>query len=170
MLELEFRPIDLVEHARLCVAFRRDTYACGFGERAEPRFVAENGPNGEQYLAWLRQRLEGFPEGHVHAWHDGRIVGQLEMIAQQKNAPDCGYVNLFYLVPEARGAGFGDGLHDYAVALATLYGSQRLRLSVSPSNARALRYYAKHGWRPLAQSAGLEDLTLWELALGSRQH
>lgn len=165
MLELEFRPIDLAERAELCVAFRRDTYVCGFGAAAGQRFTSENGANGEQYLSWLTQRLEGFPEGHVHAWHDGRVVGQLEMIAQQKNAPSCGYVNLFYLVPEARGSGFGAQLNDYAVALATLYGSDRLRLSVSPSNARALRFYAKHGWRSLGPSSGFDHLELWELAL-----
>lgn len=167
MVELELRPIDLERTAALCVAFRRDTYACGFGERAEARFDEENGPNGEQYLSWLAQRLEGFPEGHVHAWHDGRIVGQIEMIAQQKNAPTCGYVNLFYLVPEARGSGLGTQLHDYAVALATLYGSDRMRLSVSPTNARAMRFYEKHGWRSLGPSPGLDHLELWEIELGS---
>lgn len=151
----------------MCVAFRRDTYACGFGASGQQRFESENGPSGEQYLSWLTQRLAGFPEGHVHAWHDGRIVGQLEMIAQQKNAPRCGYVNLFYLVPEARSSGLAAPLHDYAVALATLYGADKLQLSVSPSNERALRYYAKHGWRSLGPSPNFEHLLLYELLLSS---
>ena len=167
MLALQLEPIDLSKHSARCVAFRRDTYLCGFGAQAEARFAQDNGPNGELYLPWLAGRLAGFPEGHVHAWYEGRIVGQLEMIAQQRDEPACGYVNLFYLVPEARGAGLGEPLHDYAVALALAYGAEKLRLSVSPSNTRALRYYAKHGWRSLGPSPGSEHLHLCELSLRS---
>lgn len=55
-----------------------------------------------------------------------------------RNDSPVGYVNLFYLIPAFRGSGLGDSLHAYAVATFAELGINRLTLSVSPLNARAL--------------------------------
>lgn len=74
---LEFRAIDLDRHASLCVAFRRESFVTSFGD--ESRFVEQCGADGARYLAWLRRRIIEHPDGHVHVWRDGALVGQVEM-------------------------------------------------------------------------------------------
>jgi len=102
--------------------------------------------------------------GHQHVWRNGTIVGQLEMIVM--NTPKrLGYVNLFYLVPEMRGPGLGDALHQHAVSLFRGMGVDCMRLSVSPSNGRALRYYRKHGWKDLGPRPDAPHVNLMELSL-----
>jgi ribosomal protein S18 acetylase RimI-like enzyme len=142
--ELRFRTIDLERHAELCIAFRRDSYVCSFGD--DRRFEEENGPGGDGYLSWLRERIATYPVGHVHLWQGDTIAGQIEMSIREAGSA---YVNLFYLAPAARGTGLGDALHAYAVELLLRERVETAHLSVSPSNARALRYYTKHGWRDL---------------------
>jgi ribosomal protein S18 acetylase RimI-like enzyme len=138
---LRFTAIDLSRNADVAVAFRRDSYLCSFG--SDDAFGIE-----DDYLGWLRDRVARQPLGHVHVWDGPKLIGQLEMLIQT-TTPVRGYVNLFYLVPEARGLGFGKDLHSYFVQFMRAGGACLARLSVSPSNARALTYYVKHGWRDL---------------------
>jgi ribosomal protein S18 acetylase RimI-like enzyme len=139
---IRFEPIDLARHGETCVRFRRDSYYCSFGA-GEAFDAARGGAAG--YIERLRERLVRLPEGIVHVWRGDTIIGQIE--AQIAAGGIAGYVNLFYLVPEERGSGAGDALHDYVVSLFSRLDVPSIRLSVSPGNARALKYYAKHGWR-----------------------
>lgn len=136
---LAFRTIELHRHARTAVAFRRDSYVCSFGSD-------EGFGEDAVYLEWLRERIAKYPAGHVHVWHGNMIVGQIEMLVRSV-APEQGYINLFYLVAEARGRGLGDVLHAYAVDFMKDHGASRIYLSVSARNTRAVAYYRKHGWQ-----------------------
>ena len=164
---LAFKPIDLDAHASVCVAFRRDTFICSFGT---DRFDDEAGPDGAYYLGQLRQRTTKFPDGYVHLWDGDRIVGQMEM--QIREEPRIGYANLFYLIDAMRSAGVGAQLQDYAIRFFQRHGVSAARLSVSPTNARALAFYRKHGWRDLGPRPGREFVNLMEcdvpLASGDR--
>lgn len=156
---LRFATIDLAAHASICVAFRRDSFVCSFG--SDERFVANAGPDGAGYVERLRQHIADFPDGYVHVWQGGAIIGQLEM--RIKDEPrHHGYVNLFYLVEAQRAAGHGDALHDYALAFMCKHGVDSMQLSVSPTNARALAYYRKHAWRDLGLRPGRDDVHLLE--------
>jgi hypothetical protein len=73
---LVFKPIDFDGHGHVCIAFRRDTFISSFGWDG---FFAKVGDRGENYLKRLRAHSTRFPDGNVHAWDDGEIVGQLEM-------------------------------------------------------------------------------------------
>ena len=154
---LIFKPIDLDAHASVCVAFRRDSFLCSFGKDG---FFNEAGPDGVHYIERLRLRTTRFPGGYVHAWHGARIVGQMEM--QILEEPRRGYVNLFYLVEEMRGVGVSGELQDYAMDFMRRHGVQIAQLSVSPTNARALAFYHKHGWRDLGLRPGRDDVNLME--------
>ena len=141
--------------------FRRDSYVCSFGD--DVRFNAENGADGGDYLAWLRGRIEAFPEGVVHVWRGDRIIGQMEM--RLRGSPAIGHVNLFYLIPEERGRGVGDALQRYAEEVFRRAGVRVVQLSVVPGNVRAVRFYARHGWvdlgpRPDDSAVRLMQLTL----------
>ena len=160
---LVFKPIDLDAHASVCVAFRRDSYLCSFGEDG---FFNEAGPNGVQYIEHLRLRIPRFPDGYVHTWYGDKIVGQMEM--QILEEPRRGYVNLFYLVEEMRGAGVSGELQGYAMDFMRLHGVQIAQLSVSPTNARALAFYRKHGWRDLGLRPGRDNVHLMECEVPTR--
>ena len=160
--QLTFRTIDLTRDAERCIAFSRDAQICSFGN--DRRFVAENGADGHGYLRWLAGRVAQFPQGHVHAFRGDQLVGQVEMIVPAAYAPASGYVNLFYLVSEARGLGLGSVLHEHALAVAREHGARVLRLSVSAGNLPAWRFYQRHGWRDLGLDAE-RGVHLFELAL-----
>jgi ribosomal protein S18 acetylase RimI-like enzyme len=77
-------------------------------------------------------------------------------------------VNLFYLVEEMRGAGFGSELQDYAMDFMRRHGVQTAQLSVSPTNARALAFYRKHGWKNLGLRPGRDNVNLMECDVPAR--
>lgn len=156
-IRLVFKPIDLDAHASMCVAFRRDSFVCSFGVDS---FLDEAGPEGVHYIERLRLRTARFRDGYIHVWHGDEIVGQMEM--QILEEPRRGYVNLFYLVEDMRGAGFGRELHDYAMDFMRRNGVRLAQLSVSPTNARALAFCRKHGWRDLGLRPGRDNVNLME--------
>jgi ribosomal protein S18 acetylase RimI-like enzyme len=160
---LIFSPIDLDRHAQICVAFRRDSYICSFGI---DNYLAEAGPNGVHYIERLRMRTKKFPDGYVHVWQHGNIVGQMEM--QILDEPRRGYVNLFYLIEELRGAGVSWELQEYAMEFMRRHQVQLAQLSVSPTNARAVAFYRKHGWRDLGLRPGRDNVHLMERDVFSR--
>ncbi len=164
---LVIKPINLDAHAAVCIAFRRDSYRCSFGEDG---FLDEADPKGAGYIEQLRLRAARFPGGYVHVWQGDKIVGQMEM--QILEEPRRGYVNLFYLVEEMRGAGVSAELQDYAMDFMRRHGVQTAQLSVSPTNARALGFYRKHGWRDLGLRPGRDNVHLMECdvpgSVGSR--
>ena len=155
--QLVFKPIDLVVHAAVCVAFRRDSFLCSFGEDG---FFEEAGPDGVHYIERLHLRTTKFPDGYVHAWLGDQIVGQIEM--QILEEPRRGYVNLFYLIEEMRGKGLSGELQEYALDFMRRHGVRTAQLSVSPSNTRALAFYHKHGWRDLGLRPGRDNVHLME--------
>ena len=145
---LKFKPINIEQHQDLCVQFRVDSFVCSFGSAV--RFYEEDGSGADGYLQWLRQRIAEIPNSCVHVWQGEQIIGQIEMRRWKRN-PKIGYVNLFYLIPEFRGRGFGQQLDQHAANFFSQLGCQSARLSVSPTNLVAMRFYLKQGWVDLGQ-------------------
>jgi len=154
---LVLKPIDFEVHGHVCIAFRRDTFISGFGWDG---FFAKEGDRGENYLKRLRAHSSRFPDGNVHAWDNGEIVGQLEM--RVLDDPRRGHVSLFYLAEQLRGSGAGDDLQRYAMRFMRSQGVGTAQLNVSPTNARALTYYRKHGWRDCGLPPGRDDVHMME--------
>ncbi len=161
---LVFRAIDLDRHARLCVEFRADSYVCGDGDAR--RFWATAGPDGAHYLARLAKYMEALPGSCVHAWLDGEVIGQVEMMGDPSDAT-AGKVNLFYLGPAHRGQGLGAQLEAYALRLLRDGGFTRAWLRVSPGNPRALRFYEKQGWLSAGPDADHPDMLVMRKPLRS---
>jgi len=148
----------------VCVAFRRETFLVSFGWDG---FFAKEGPAGEHYLERLREHSSRFPEGNVHVWMGGEIIGQLEMRVLED--PRRGHVSLFYLVEHARGSGAGDELQRYATRFMRSQGVATLQLNVSPTNARALSYYRKHGWKDCGLRRDRDDVHMMEYVVAASE-
>lgn len=85
------------------------------------------------------------PNSVVHIWQNQEIVGQIES-SIKKNNPQCGYVNLYYLIPEKRGQGLGAALDEYATWRLAKLGCTRIELMVDCSNKPGIKFYLKQGW------------------------
>jgi len=142
---------------QVCVRFRLDAFICSFDQDG---LYEQAGPNGIVYLEKLRQRQAKFPDGYVHVWQGGKIIGQMEM--QIVEEPPIGYVNLFYLVPEMRSSVVAHALHAYAMAFCAGQHVQPARLSVSPTNQRAISFYQIHGWCDMGPRPEKEEVNLME--------
>jgi GNAT superfamily N-acetyltransferase len=90
-------------------------------------------------------------------------------------AVDGEWLEAMYVLPAAWGRGLADELHAAAVDQLRAHGAMRARLWVLELNARARRFYERHGWRPDGTSRVVEfaphpiDLG-YALDLGSTDH
>lgn len=157
MAELRFSTIDVDAHRELSREFERDTHMQSFGN-------LERMIEPEEFIqAWLRGLIDKDPLSCVHAWLGDRIVGELRMTLQR--AAGEGYLFFVYLVPDQRGSGLADQLHTYAIDYFRARQVRRVMLSASPNNARALAFYARHGWRDLGPRPDAPHVNLHELLL-----
>jgi RimJ/RimL family protein N-acetyltransferase len=154
---MTFLPIDFARHAELCVRFCEDSWVCSFGDAT--RFRETLG--AERYLQWLAERLAQLPASCVHGWENDRIVAQIEL-GKYRADPSIGYVTRFYLVPEMRNQGLGAELDEYARQFFAQMGFSRARLSVSPTNLQAWRFYAKSGWVDVGPRQEMPEVHLLE--------
>ena len=159
---LRFATIDLGRHAEVCLAFRRDMYACAFG--TEAGLEEEMGPGGTTYLSQLARRIEQLPEGNAHLWHEEAIVAQTEMSLLDEEA-GVGYVHLFYVAEGHRGRGLGRVLHQHAAAVFTARGMRLMRLSVGARNEAAIAFYRAAGWRRVGEREHREPMDVMEYRL-----
>lgn len=160
VLMLQFLPIDFAKHSQLAIAFREDSYVASFGDAK--LFHEDDGLGAQKYLAWLKNKAQADPGSVVHVWRGNQIIGQMEL-GRFKDDHSRGYVNLFYLKPEFRGAGYSRELHWYMVDYMKKKGFDKVMLSVSPTNVRAIRYYEKNGWKDLGRRPGRNEVHLMEL-------
>jgi GNAT superfamily N-acetyltransferase len=107
--------------------------------------------------------MRELPGSCVHAWQGGSLVGQIELKGRREDASE-GYVNLDYLVPEARGTGVAPELDRYAITWFSALGLSRAALGVSPRNVRAVAFYLKQGWRDVGLHPRHPDVRLMRKA------
>lgn len=149
MSNLIFKNINFEHDSGICIKFREDSTFTSFGV-TEP-FHEHDGKGSQRYLDWLKKRIGSDYKG-IHIWYEDQIIGQLEL-GRRKKEDSFGYVNLYYLIPEMRGKGLSDQLDEFVVTYLKQLGFTKARLSVSPTNLRAVRFYKRNGWKDL----GLRD-------------
>jgi len=140
---------------------RADSFFTSFG--TDEKFWSEF-PDGSGYIEWLKSKLEKFPASIVCLYLEDTLIGQLEF-GRYKPQPDCGYVNLFYLIPEFRSKGAGALLNLYTECHFAEDSVQKLLLSVSPKNSTAIRFYSKHGWKDLGPRPNAPEGYLMEKSI-----
>lgn len=144
---VKFLPVDLTANFEKCLEFIRDAFVCSYGSL--DKLDELGGPAG--YRSGLQRALATFPETTAHVWRGEELVGQVELSIRHDLA--VGFVNLFYLIPAVRGSGIGRKLHEYSCDVFRQHGLLTARLSVAPSNRRALKFYSKNGWRNVGPRA-----------------
>jgi ribosomal protein S18 acetylase RimI-like enzyme len=147
---LSYRTIDPDADADFAIRAYLDACRASYGN--EESFLGR-----PRHLEWLRSRVEEFPDGHLLALLDGRPVGQMEL--QVPYGLPEGYVNLYYVIPELRGCGFGRRMHDHAVLYFRSWDATRVELHVSDSNERAMGFYRSLGYRAVRREG-----RLWRMA------
>lgn len=157
--KLTFKPIDLAKTLDLVIRFRADSFVVSFGDA--DRFYEADGKGDERYLGWLQEKIAKDHNSVVHVLDGDTIIGQIEM-ARLRDDQTVGYVNLYYLRPERRGEGLGAQLDEHAGAYFRSIGLRRARLSVSPANKRAVRFYEKMGWVDLGPRPGHPEVHYME--------
>lgn len=135
---MEFETIDLTKHRDMVIRFRKDSFQVSFGTTSD--FGKE-----DVYLNWLETKIKAFPKGFVMVKEDEKYIGQVELSIREYKGKDIGYVHLFYLIPEKRGAGKGKALHQYAMQFFKNYDVKEYHLRVSPFNTHAYMFYRKIG-------------------------
>ena len=126
------------KHREVVIKFRKDSFMISFGDSSGLGEI-------EDYLSWLKDKIAVFPEGFVLVEDDGALIGQLELSIREYEGKDIGYINLYYLVPEKRGNGHGQELHNYANHFFKKHHVHEFHLRVSPTNTSAIRFYRKIG-------------------------
>ena len=99
----------------------------------------------QRYAAWLRARVEEFPDGHVFALLGETRVGQLEL--QSPYGLPTGYINLYAVAAPFRGMGVGKLMHRYVERYFRAWEASEVELHVSPTNEIALNLYRTLGYR-----------------------
>ena len=156
---IEFKKIDLESHRDIVIKFREDSFVSSFGNA--DRFYEADGQGHLRYLDWLQNKIQYDASFGVHAWQGDEIIGQLEL-GLLKGDDSIGYVNLYYLIPEKRGSGLAQILDEYTTMVFKNLGKRRVRLSVSPTNSRALNFYLKMGWTDLGTRSDHPEVNFME--------
>ena len=140
--DTEFKKINLDLHKDIAIKFRADSFMASFGTDEE--FWGKDGQGGERYIEWFNSKdHEKF--GAFHIWKEDEIVGQMEL-SLFKDDESWGYINLYYLREDYRGTGLSKELDNFATKFLKNLGVNRAKLSVSPTNLRAVKFYEKNGW------------------------
>lgn len=164
---LTYRRIDPDADADLVVGHHREACIATFGDSWRSRY---EGP--QRYLQYLRAKVEEFPDGCVLACLGGgggggdagkeTCVGQMEL--QVPYGLAVGYVNLYYITPSFRRLGLGRLMHrEYAERYFRAWEAERIELHVSPTNARAVRFYRRLGYEVVGVD-GSPVAPLWRMA------
>jgi len=138
----QFEKIIPGEHKDLIIAFRRDSFRVSFGND-------DNFGEDEEYIEWVQECSERYPDGFVLVKYLDQYVGQLELQILKYKDENIGYVNLYYLIPSYRGKGYGKYLHEYAMQFFNSKGVDEYHLRVSPLNQQAISFYKKLGMKEM---------------------
>ncbi|ARU61244.1 hypothetical protein CBW65_09745 [Tumebacillus avium] len=119
--------------------------------------------NEEDYIQFAKQKAADLPEGFVLLEDDGHTVGELVLRRAQYEEREIGYLSFIYVIPEGRGKGYSQQLLAYAETLFTKLGLPEYHLRVAQANARAIRFYEKHGFHKLAEETNSLQQLCWRM-------
>lgn len=155
---VNFINVDLNVSLELCVSFRRDAHIVSYG--------CDDDFNEKEVKAWFARLSAKDPSGFQHVMIDGNIIGLLEFKSglEGDDGVKRGYVNLFYLVPECRGLGYGEKIQHYVLSKFIEEGCVEANLRYIPRNKVAGAFYRKHQWTRVGNESERGQLMVKKLA------
>ncbi|MCA0982867.1 GNAT family N-acetyltransferase [Halobacillus yeomjeoni] len=145
MEELIMREIDIEQDETLLLNFREDAQFVSYGKTHFDK---------RAYVNRLRARIEQWSSGQLFIQDSSQPIGQIGLTTPEYQGRTIGYANLFYLIPDYRGKGFGKQMVDFAEETFKKHKLAELHLKVSPSNESALDFYQLSGFNRISQSYG----------------
>lgn len=136
------------------IQFRREAWELVYGNL--------RGFSGPDFWATAVRGCESDPAALVYAMSGNQIAGILELNVNGYAPQNAGYIPFIYLREPYRGKGLGAQLLGYAVLYFQALGRSKLQLRVAPSNAPAIAFYEKHGFRRIATTGLRNKLWLME--------
>jgi aminoglycoside 6'-N-acetyltransferase len=132
---VRLRPVVPADHARLEAILAEPSVARWWTAASEAGAAAD----------WLA----GDEALHLVIEHDGTVVGSMQV--EEELDPDYAFASIdLFLASEAQGRGFGpDAIRAMARYLFDEAGHHRITIDPSATNERAIRAYAKVGFRPV---------------------
>ncbi len=136
------KPFSWREHGQQVLQFQYEVYERNFpGFRVDGAFLAD-------YERQLRQALRSPYEGLWVLVEDGQVVGfAWAAIISTLVDERLGYLKNLYVVPWARGRGYGARLLAVAEDWMRSLGAPRATLDVTADNESALRLYQRCGYQ-----------------------
>ncbi len=131
------------QDSELYVRFRQDAWQLIYGDL--------KGFDGSGFLIDARKTTEGEPDALALCHLGNAIVGLIQLNPAIQKDEGIGYIPFLYLAEKYRSMGLGVQLIGYAVSFYRQRGRRCLRLRVAPSNAHAIHFYEKYGFRQIAR-------------------
>jgi GNAT superfamily N-acetyltransferase len=108
-------------------------------------------PDRQKQMRGLRMLIEAPDAGRIFiARVDGGVVGMVSLlftVSTAQGAPTC-WLEDMVLRPDHRGGGLGSRLLEHAIRYAKANRFSRITLLTDRTNARAIRFYERHGFHP----------------------
>ena len=148
-------------------AVERDYYRACYADAWVSAHGSLAGYFAEPYLAAARAHHRADPEAVLRIWDGEQAVGLVDLDTEHGRHANYGWITLLYLDEAHRDRGLGVQLLGRALLHYNRMGRDAVRLHVAEDNARALRFYEKHGFRRLSSETGaLGRLYLMEYRFG----
>lgn len=143
---LRFRSLNLPAEQALYTAARQDGWMASHGTMNEF--------DGAAFLDTALRNHAYDPSSVLVAMAGNTAVGVLQMDYQQEADQGVGRIPFFYMKPEFRSRGLGVQLLGQAVSTYRALGRKYIRLRCAPENARAKKFYERHGFAKVGEEPG----------------
>ncbi len=140
-----FRPMDLENRGEKYLNAYRDAWTAAHGSLEGFSDI---------YLRIAKKRSRKDPMSVTEAFLGDRPVGILELSIEQDAASHAGCIAFYYIDEPYRGKGLAVQLLGHATSVYRRLGRRTLRLRVAETNARAIAFYKKHGFRHIDSEPG----------------
>lgn len=162
-MEIEYRPAQAADLLKLSVLFKQ-VYIATYGvEGVSDEFA--NFITRQFSVERLEQLIARHPENLIVAVYKNNLVGVTE-IEFDKKCPVEGIVapelNKLYILEWFCGKGIGRRLLEEAEQVVRAKGNDQLWLWVLDSNARAISFYSKHGYKDIGQASFRMEVNTYE--------
>lgn len=137
---LEFHRVNIDKQLQTCIDFRKDAWIVSYG--------SDTGFCEYKTIEWIKNCAAQPAVSFIHVCQGGQLIGQVEFNSNitTSTSEKAGYIYLLYLIPEKRGLGLGQIIHDYTLAQLINNHCVGAMLRYISGNLRAEQFYLKNNW------------------------